>query len=308
MRETPQMTVFQRPARKRELVSTTTIIQSLLSGMLEGVNYALYCLGLAFVFGIMRIINMAHGEFLVLGGYIAYWLLVKWGLNPLPALPLAAVIAAGASLLCYRAFLQRIRTTAELNTLILTFGIGIFLSNIYLQLWSADIRNIGVDWMEKPLMLGGIYISLGEIITFAISFMGVLGLHSFLRHSKTGKAIRITAIDRDAATLAGINVERVDLIAFSIGGLLAGLGGPLLGMLSFVSPGTGIHITVKAFILTVLAGVGSIRGLILAGMILGVGEAMTVTFISSSYRELFGFVLFLVILLVRPSGLFGRRI
>ncbi|MGZ3524189.1 MAG: branched-chain amino acid ABC transporter permease [Thermodesulfobacteriota bacterium] len=302
------MTVFQRPARKRELVSTTTIIQSLLSGMLEGVNYALYCLGLAFVFGIMRIINMAHGEFLVLGGYIAYWLLVKWGLNPLPALPLAAVIAAGVSLLCYRAFLQRIRTTAELNTLILTFGIGIFLSNIYLQLWSADIRNIGVDWMEKPLMLGGIYISLGEIITFAISFMGVLGLHSFLRHSKTGKAIRITAIDRDAATLAGINVERVDLIAFGIGGLLAGLGGPLLGMLSFVSPGTGIHITVKAFILTVLAGVGSIRGLILAGMILGVGEAMTVTFVSSSYRELFGFVLFLVILLVRPSGLFGRRI
>ena len=290
------------------MVSTTSIIQSLLSGLLEGANYALYCLGLAFVFGIMRIINMAHGEFLVLGGYIAYWLLVKWGLNPLPALPLAAAIAAGASLISYRAFLQRIRTTAELNTLILTFGIGIFLSNLYLQLWSADIRNIGVDWMEKPLMLWGIYISLGEIITFAISFLGVLGLHAFLRHTKMGKAVRITAIDRDAATLAGINAERVDLIAFSIGGLLAGMGGPLLGMLSFVSPGTGIHITVKAFILTVLAGVGSIPGLILAGMILGIGEAMTVTFVSSSYRELFGFVLFLVILLVRPSGLFGRRI
>ncbi len=276
--------------------------------MLEGANYALYCLGLAFVFGIMRIINMAHGEFLVLGGYIAYWLLVKWGLNPLPALPLAAAIAAGASLISYRTFLQRIRTTAELNTLILTFGIGIFLSNLYLQLWSADIRNIGVDWMEKPLMISGIYISLGEIITFAISFMGVLALHAFLRRTKMGKAIRVTAIDRDAATLAGINAEKVDLIAFSIGGLLAGLGGPLLGMLSFVSPGTGIHITVKAFILTVLAGVGSIPGLILAGMILGIGEAMTVTFVSSSYRELFGFVLFLVILLVRPSGLFGRRI
>ena len=276
--------------------------------MLEGGNYALYCLGLAFVFGIMRIINMAHGEFLVLGGYIAYWLLVKWGLNPLLALPIAALIAAGVSLLSYRAFLQRIRTTAELNTLILTFGIGIFLSNLYLQLWSADIRSIGVDWMEKPLMFSGIYISFGEIITFAISFIGVLALHSFLCHAKIGKAIRITAIDRDAATLAGINVERVDLLAFSIGGLLAGLGGPLLGMLSFVSPGTGLHITVKAFILTVLAGVGSIRGLIAAGMILGIGEAMTVTFVSSSYRELFGFALFLVILLVRPSGLFGKRI
>jgi len=276
--------------------------------MLEGVNYALYCLGLAFVFGIMRIINMAHGEFLVLGGYIAYWLLVKWGINPLLSLPLAAALAGGVSFLNYRIFLQRIRTTAELNTLILTFGIGIFLSNLYLQLWSADIRNIGVDWMENPLRLGGIYVSLGEIATFAVSLAGVLILHSFLRRTKMGKAIRITAIDRDAAALAGINVERVDLLAFGIGGLLAGLGGPLLGMLSFVSPGTGIAITIKAFILTVLAGVGSIRGLIVAGMILGVGEAMTVTFFSSSYRELFGFVLFLVILLVRPSGLFGKRI
>ncbi len=280
----------------------------MLSGMLEGVNYALYSVGLAFVFGIMRIINMAHGEFLVLGGYIAYWLLVKWGMNPLLSLPVAAAIAAGASFLGYRIFLQRIRTTAELNTLILTFGIGIFLSNLFLQLWTADLRSISVDWMENPFRFSGIYISLGEIVTFGLSFAGILALHFFLRRTKTGKAIRITAIDRDAASLAGINVERIDLLAFSVGGLLAGLGGPLLGMLSFVSPGTGIAITVKAFILTVLAGVGSMPGLIVAGIILGVGEAMTVTFVSSSYRELFGFVLFLFILLVRPSGLFGKRI
>jgi branched-chain amino acid transport system permease protein len=289
------------------LISNTTIIQSLLSGLLEGGNYALFSLGLAFVFGIMQIINMAHGEFLVLGGYVAYWMLVKWGLNPLLALPIAALIAGGASFLSYRIFIERIRTTVELNTLILTFGIGIFLSNLYLQLWSADIRNISVHWMENPIQLGGIYISLGETVTFVISFGAVLLLHLFLRRTKMGKAIRVTAIDREAAALSGINVERVDLLAFSIGGMLAGLGGPLLGMLSFVSPGTGIGITIKAFILTVLAGVGSIPGLIVAGMILGVGEALTVTFVSSSFRELFGFSLFLVILLVRPSGLFGKR-
>ena len=289
------------------MISGATIFQSVLSGLLEGGNYALYSLGLAFVFGIMQIINMAHGEFLVLGGYIAYWLLVKAGLNPLLSLPIAALLAGGVSFLTYRVFLQRIRTTVELNTLILTFGIGILLSNLYLQLWSADIRNISVSWMENPLGLAGVYISLGEIVTFAISFFAVLALYLFLRRTKLGKAIRITAIDRDAAALAGINVERVDLLAFSLGGALAGLGGPLLGMLSFVSPGTGIAITVKAFILTVLAGVGSIPGLIVAGMILGVGEALTVTFVSSSFRELFGFTLFLVILLIRPSGLFGQR-
>ena len=289
------------------MISYNTIIQSILSGLLEGGNYALYSLGLAFVFGIMQIINMAHGEFLVLGGYIAYWLLVKWGVNPLMALPVAALLAGGTSFLSYRIFIERIRTTVELNTLILTFGIGIFLSNLYLQLWSADLRSISVHWMEDPVHLGGIYISLGEIVTFVISFAAVFFLHLFLRRTKTGKAIRITAIDRDAAALSGINVERVDLLAFSIGGALAGLGGPLLGLVSFVSPHTGLHITVKAFILTVLAGVGSIPGLIVAGMMLGVGEALTVTFVSSSFRELFGFTLFLVILLARPSGLFGKR-
>jgi len=290
------------------LISGTSIVQSLLSGMAEGVNYSLYCLGLAFVFGIVRIINLAHGEFLVLGGYIAYWLLVKWGVNPLLALPLAAGMAGAVAFTSYRVFLHRIRTSSELNTLILTFGLGIFLANLFLQLWTADIRSIGVDWMERPLTYAGIYVSVGEILTILISLGVVFGLHLFLTRSRSGMAIRVTAIDRDAAALAGINVERADLVAFTIGGLLAGVGGPLFGMLTHISPGAGLHITVKAFILTVLAGVGSIPGLLVAGMILGVGEALTVTFVNASYRELFGFVLFLVILVIRPSGLFGRRL
>jgi branched-chain amino acid transport system permease protein len=150
--------------------------------------------------------------------------------------------------------------------------------------------------------------SLGEILTIFVSLAGVVGLHLFLTRNRMGMAIRVTAIDRDAAALAGINVERADLLAFSIGGMLAGLAGPLFGMLSHISPGAGVAITVKAFILTVLAGVGSMLGLVVAGVILGVGEAMTVTFLNASYRELFGFVLFILILVIRPSGLFGRRL
>jgi branched-subunit amino acid ABC-type transport system permease component len=186
----------------------------------------------------------------------------------------------------------------------LTFGIGIFFSNLYLQLWSADIRNIGVDWMEKPLKLAGIYISLGEIITFAISFAGVLALHSFLRHTKTGKAIRITAIDRDAATLSGINVERVDLLAFSIGGLLAGLGGPLLGMLSFVSPGTVF--TLRSRLLFLRSWPEWVHPRIDRSWNDPWHREAAVT-LSAPFRELFVRAL-LVILLVRPSGLFGKRI
>ncbi len=288
------------------MISWASFIQSLFSGLAEGVNYSLYCLGLAFVFGIMRIINLAHGEFLVLGGYVAYWLLVLWGVNPLLAMPIAAAAAGGTAFLSYRIFLQRIRTTSELNTLILTFGLSIFLANLFVELWTGDIRNLGVEWLEHPVAMYGVYVSIGEIITLAVSLAVVFGLHFFLTRSKTGLAIRVTAIDRDAAALAGINVSRIDLMAFSVGGILAGLSGPLLGMLTHISPGAGVAVTIKAFILTVLAGVGSLPGLVIAGMILGVGEALTVTFTHASYRELFGFALFLVILLIRPKGLFGK--
>ena len=289
------------------MVSNSTIAQSLLSGVLEGGDYALYSLGLAFVFGILRIINLAHGEVVVLGGYVAYWLLVKWGVSPLLSLPLAGVAGGAAGLVTYRVFLRRVREAPELNTLILTFGIHVFFANLFLQLWSGDLRTIEVDLLERPVSVGPIRASVGELLAFAFAIAAVLGVQLFLSRTRAGRAIRVTAIDRDSAALAGIDVARVDRRAFVIGGVLAGVAGPLLGVLTHLSPGVGGPLTVKAFILTVLAGVGSISGLIAAGMILGVGEAMTVTFLSSSMRELFGFVLFLVILLARPSGLFGQR-
>jgi len=288
------------------VISGTTIVQSALSGVLEGANYALYALGLAFVFGIMRIINLAHGELLVLGGYVGYWILRIAGVDPLLSLPLAALVPAGAAWAVHRVFLRRVRA-AELNTLILTFGVGIFLANLFLQLWSADLRSIDVPWTRRAVGLAGIFIGAGEIAAFAVSLAGVLGLHLFLARTRTGKAVRATAIDRDAAALAGIDVERIDLLAFAIGGALAGLGGPLMGMLSHFEPGAGLAVTIKGFILTVLAGVGSIPGLLVGGLVLGVGEAATVTFAGSSFRELFGFLLFLGILVLRPTGLFGRR-
>jgi branched-chain amino acid transport system permease protein len=288
------------------VISGSTVAQSLLSGVLEGTDYALYSLGLAFVFGILRIINLAHGEVVVLGGYVAYWMLVKFGIGPLAALPLAALAGAAVGLASYRVFLRNVRAAPELNTLILTFGIGIFLANLFLQMWSGDLRSIEVEWLQEPLSLGPIRVSAGELVAFAVSIAAVLGLQAFLARTRMGKAIRVTAIDRDSASLAGIDVERVDWAAFTVGGMLAGVAGPLLGVLAHVSPGAGAPLTIKAFILTVLAGIGSIPGLVVAGVILGVGEAMTVTFASSSYRELFGFGLFLLILLVRPTGLFGK--
>jgi branched-chain amino acid transport system permease protein len=289
------------------LVSTSTIAQSLLSGLLEGGDYALYSLGLAFVFGILRVINLAHGEVVVLGGYVAYWLLVKWGVSPLLSLPLAALTGGAAALVTYRVFLGRVRDAPELNTLILTFGIHVFIANVFLQLWTGDLRSIEVDLLQRPVSLGPIRASVGELVAFVIAVAAVAGVQLFLSRTRAGRAIRVTAIDRDSAALAGIDVERVDRRAFVIGGVLAGVAGPLLGVLTHLSPGVGGPLTVKAFILTVLAGVGSIAGLIASGMILGVGEAMTVTFLSSSMRELFGFVLFLVILLARPAGLFGQK-
>jgi branched-chain amino acid transport system permease protein len=243
----------------------------------------------------------------VLGGYVAYWLLVRFGMSPLLSLPLAGLAGGAVGLLTHRVFLRRLRGAPELNTLILTFGLYVLLANLFLQLWSGDLRTVEVEWLERPLELGPLRVSTGELLAFAFSIAAVLGLQAFLTRTRAGKAIRVTAIDRDSAALAGIDVERADRRAFAIGGVLAGIAGPVLGVLAFVNPGVGGPLTVKAFILTVLAGLGSISGLLVAGMIIGVGEALTVTFVSSSLRELFGFVLFLVILLARPAGLFGQR-
>ena len=278
--------------------------QALYSGLLQGGSYALIALGLALVFGTMRVINLAHGELVLLAAYIAYSVESAWGLNPVWAIPLAVAVVGATSAGVY-GLVSRIRHDREINSLLLTFGVGVILTNLILLVWKADVRSTGSAWLQEALVVGPFYSMRGEAVFFAVAMLLLAGLWWWLARSWTGRALRAVASNRDAATLMGVAPGRTELMSFIVAGLLAGFAGVALYCYGVIQPAYGGALTVKAFIITVLAGVGSIPGVLYGALLLGVAEALTVTLASSALQELAGMVLFLLVLLAMPNGLMG---
>lgn len=280
------------------------ILQSLYSGVLMGGAYALVALGLALVFGAMRVINLAHGELVLLAAYIAYSFESRLGVNPVFAIPLAIPIVCAAAAAAYY-LVSRIKQDRELNSLILTYGLGIILTNAVLLVWSADVRSTNSPWLQDSVSIGNVISMRSEVLSFGISvvLMGILWW--WLSRSWYGRAVRAISSNRDAAKLMGINPGRIELVTFLVAGVLASCAGVSIYASGAIQPSIGEALTVKAFIITVLAGVGSIPGVLLGAMLLGIAEALTVTLYSSAMQELTGMVLFLLVLYVLPNGLFG---
>lgn len=281
------------------------ITQALFSGVLQGGSYALIALGLALVFGAMNIINLAHGELVLLAAYVAYTLESKWGVNPLFAVPAAVPIVCAASAVVYL-LLSRVKKNRELNSLILTYGVGIVLTNLVQLIWSADVHSTGSDWLQEGFSIGPIVAMRSEVVFFLVSTVLMAALWWWLSASWYGRAIRAVADNRAAATLMGIDPTLVEIASVLVAGLLASFAGIAIYSYGVIQPSFGSVLTVKAFVITVLAGVGSIPGVLVAALVIGVAEALTVTFVSSSLQDLAGMSLFVVILLVRPNGLFGK--
>ncbi|SUE62738.1 branched-chain amino acid ABC transporter permease [Roseomonas gilardii] len=285
---------------------TELILQALFSGVLIGSVYALVALGLALAFGAMRIINLAHGELVLLAAYMAYFTETRTGLNPYAAIPLAllAVLLVSWGLFF---LVNRIREHRELNSLILTFAIGIILTNAILLVFTSDVRTTGSAALQDAVSLGDLFAMRGEIVAFFVSLLLMGFLWWWLKSSWYGRAVRAVSSSRDAARLMGINPARIETVSFLVAGTLAAFAGVALYTMSVIQPATGHALTVKAFIITVLAGVGSIPGVFLGAILLGVTEALTVTLASSALQELAGMVLFLLVLFLMPNGLFGAR-
>jgi branched-chain amino acid transport system permease protein len=280
------------------------IAQALYSGLLQGGSYALIALGLALVFGTMRIINLAHGELVLLSAYIAYTVESKLGLGPIAAIPVALVVVCIASSGVYF-IVSRIKKDREINSLILTFGIGVILTNLILLVWSADVRSTSSSWLQEAFVMGPLYSMRSELLFFGVSLLLMGGLWWWLSRSWYGRAVRAVSSNRDAAKLMGIDPGRTELVSFIVAGILAAFAGAALFSYGVIQPAYGAALTVKAFIITVLAGVGSIPGVLLGAVLLGVAEALTVTLASSALQELAGMTLFLLVLFVLPNGLFG---
>ena len=282
------------------------ILQALYSGLLQGGSYALIALGLALVFGAMRVINLAQGELVLLSAYIAYSVESGLGLNPVLAIPIALVVVCLTSALVYFV-VGRIKKDREINSLILTYGIGVILTNGMLLVWKADIRSTSSEWMQEAFVLGPFYSMRSEVLFFGVSLVMMAGLWWWLSRSWYGRAVRAVSSNRDAAKLMGINPGYTELVSFIVAGILASFAGVALFSYGVISPAYGGVLTVKAFIITVLAGVGSIPGVLIGAILLGVAEALTVTLASSALQELAGMGLFLLVLFIMPNGLFGVR-
>lgn len=283
---------------------TELILQSVYSGLLQGGSYALIALGLALVFGAMKVINMAHGELVLLSAYVAYTVESQLGWNPMAAIPASVVVVSLASASVYF-LVGKIKTNREINSLTLTYGVGIILTNLILLTWKADVRATSSSWMQEAVVVGPLYSMRSEVLFFGVSLVLIVGLWWWLSRSWYGRAVRAVSSNRDAAKLMGINPGLTELVSFIVAGILAAFAGVALFSYGVITPGVGGVLTVKAFIITVLAGMGSIPGVLIGAVLLGIAEALTVTLASSALQELAGMGLFLLVLFVMPNGLFG---
>ncbi len=283
---------------------TELILQAIYSGLLQGGSYALIALGLALVFGTMKVINLAHGELVLLAAYVAYAVESAFNVSPIVAIPVALVVVCISAVLVYF-LVDRIQEDRELNSLILTYGIGVMLTNAILLIWKADIRSTKSSWLQDAVVLGPFYSMRSELGFFILSLVLMGLLWWWLARSWYGRAVRAVASNRDAAKLMGINPRSTEIVSFVVAGILAAFAGVALYSYGVIQPSLGHALTVKAFIITVLAGVGSIPGVLAGALLLGVVEALTVTLLSSALQEIAGMGLFLLVLFLMPNGLFG---
>ncbi|MCS7179563.1 MAG: branched-chain amino acid ABC transporter permease [Anaerolineae bacterium] len=290
---------------------TTMVAQSLASGILVGALYGLAAVGLSLVFGVTKILNVSHGELLMLGGYTSFWLFTLFGVDPFAGIPLSMFALVIIGLIVYQLLFSRLiklPTEDKIRTsLLVGFGLGLMLQNIALRLWTADNRGITPSYAGAVLTVLGVRLPYVRVASLVIAFVFLLALQLFLQKTYTGKAIRATAQDWEAATLMGINVHRVYLLSFVLGTALAGAAGTLVAVGYSVEPVMGLHWTLKALIVLVMGGIGSIAGTLIGGLILGVTESAAAVWISGNYRHVVGLAIFILVLLIRPQGLFGAK-
>jgi branched-chain amino acid transport system permease protein len=288
----------------------SVLAQQLVLGLLLGGLYGLAAAGLSLVFGVMKVLNVAHGELIMLGGYGAFWLVALLGLDPFASL---ALVIPGALLLgvvlyagLFGFVVRADEETRVKNSLLIGFGLALALHALAVRLWTADERSVPTPYGGAVLTVAGLSIPAVRLLSLLLAFALILTLELLLTRWRWGKAIRATAEDWQGALLTGIDVRRAYLLAFALGTALAGAAGTLVTVAYSVSPSIGLEWTLKALIVVVLSGLGSVLGTFVGGLVLGVAEAASAAAFGGPYREVIGLVIFVVVLVLRPRGLFGR--
>ena len=289
---------------------TTLVIQGLLNGIILGVLYGLIGVGLNVIFGVLRVVNFAHGEFLVLGAYFAFVLMTALGIGPMVSLPLAFVVFFAVGYALYFVLIPRLSKSddPETSSLLLMFGVSIMLGAIMLLVFEADARSLQLDIDPVFLTVGGLLMPTVRLIALVIALVMIALQAYFLYKTQIGKALRAIIMNRDAVRIVGINAERLSAVAFGLGIGLAAVTGVLVAMVfpSF-SPFMGNDYTLIGFIVIVLGGLGHPVGALVGALLFGITEQVSVVFFNPSIATMLGFGLMVGMIFIKPTGLFGRQ-
>ena len=295
----------------------STLLQQILNGLSLGSIYALIALGYTMVYGILKLINFAHGEVFMIGAYAGYFGALGLGVQgygnagfPLYlavlvlvfAMAVAALLGVSIELLAYRP----VRSAPRLTPLITAIGVSLFLQNAAMLLFSPNPRPYPAILREIRFELGGVIVTNVKLTIFVVAIALMLGLNWFIQRTWTGKAMRAVSTNLDAARLMGVDTDRIIRATFAVGSALAAAGGILFGLDQItINPLMGVLTGLKAFVAAVLGGIGNIRGAVLGGLLIGLAEQLTAGYLSPDYRDAITFVILIIVLILRPEGLLG---
>lgn len=287
-------------------------LEIIFPGLLIGGIYALVAVGLNLVYGTVRMLNIAHGELIMVGAYLAYWLFTLYGVSPLISLGLVVLVTSALGLIvCRVIFLPIIEATRsvemlESSSLLIFFALSIIFSNVASLFWSADIR--GYSYLTRVVKFAGVPFMLNRLTAFFLALAISTIIFLLLQKTFLGKAVRALIQDRDASQLVGVNPNRIYMFSFALGFAMAGLAGALISMFYEITPFMGLPYTITAFVVIVLGGLGNILGSLLAGFLLGVVEAVGISLTSPGLRAIITYGIFIAVILLRPKGIFGKGI
>lgn len=282
------------------------LIQVLINGVLLGGFYAIMALGLALVWGVLNIVNLAHGAFIMLGAYLSWYLYEYGGIDPFIGLPLNAVIMFAIGYAMQRGLLNLIVRAPMFNTLLITFGIEVVLTYLAQLVFSADFRTINPPYAGNNTTLGSVVIPDVRLFAFGAAIVLTLGMWVFLLRTKLGRAIRATAQNLVAARLYGVEPRHLYAMTFGIGIGLAGAAGALYGVTSQINPYIGASLTAKSFAISIIGGLENPLGVIVGGLALGIIESLALLYVGATFGDVATFGVLVLVLIVRPTGLLGR--
>ena len=286
------------------MTEITTFVQILIWGLTAGCIYVLMAVGLNMIFGVMKVVNFAHGEIMMVGAFVTYWIWTSTGLNPYFVMFISMLLVGCFGIIIERFGFRRVMGTGKLNEIFLSLGLIYVIQNGAVMLWSDDIKKIESPYSSSTLDLGILNITYDWMIAIGFTVLILICLHLFLTGTDIGRALRATSQNHEAAMLMGVNVNRIYMLSFGIGAALAAAAGTVQGILFPFTPYMGTIPGIMAFTVIIIGGLGSIPGAIVGGLLLGIVQNFTVFYFGGAWKEAVAFMMLIIVLIIRPTGLF----